>query len=189
MSQILTTPPAVEPLSLAETKSHLRLTHADDDAYVSTLMISARRLVEAQYGICLLQQSWSIFRDQWPSDGIFTTPLFPVISVVDLKVYGDDDVAATIDPAHYYLDATSRPARIALRRGRAFPSPGRRTNGIELKLTTGFGTTAAAVPQFIKQALLIIIADWFGNRGDGAGATIPISALELLAPYKNLRLI
>jgi uncharacterized phiE125 gp8 family phage protein len=188
MPQILTTPPAVEALSLAEVKAHLRITHSDDDTYISTLIISARRTIEAQFGICLLQQSWSVFRDCWPCDGIFSTPLFPVMSVVDLKVYGDDDVAATIDPAHYYLDAASCPARIALRRGRAFPPPGRRTNGIELKLLTGFGTTTAAVPQQVKQALLIIISDWFANRGDLGAGTLPLSALELLSPYKNVRL-
>jgi uncharacterized phiE125 gp8 family phage protein len=188
MPQILITPPNAEPLSLAEVKAHLRITHNDEDTYISTLIISARRTIEAQFGICLLQQSWSIFRDSWPCDGIFSTPLFPVMSVVDLKVYGDDDVAATIDPAHYYLDAASRPSRIALRRGRTFPPPGRRTNGIELKLITGFGTTAAAVPQQVKQALLIIIADWFASRGDVDGGTLPLSALELLSPYKHVRL-
>jgi uncharacterized phiE125 gp8 family phage protein len=189
MPQILNLPPTAEPLSLAETKAHLRITHNDDDTYISALIISARRTIEAQFGMCLLQQSWSIFRDTWPSDGIFATPLFPVMSIVDLKIYGDDDVAATIDPAHYYVDSASRPARIALRRGRVFPPPGRRVNGIELKLIMGFGTTAAAVPQQIKQALLIIITDWFARRGDGDGGTLPLSALELLSPYKSVRLI
>jgi uncharacterized phiE125 gp8 family phage protein len=188
MPRILTTPPIAEPLSLAETKSHLRITHSDDDTYISTLIISARRTIEAQYGMCLLQQSWSVFRDNWPCDGIFSPALFPVMSIVDLKLYGDDDVAATIDSAHYYLDSASRPARIALRRGRVFPPPGRRSNGIELKLITGFGASAAAVPQQIKQALLMIITDWFTNRGDAGGGTLPLSALELLSPYKNVRL-
>jgi uncharacterized phiE125 gp8 family phage protein len=188
MSQIQTTQPSVEPLSLTETKSHLRVTHSDDDIFISTLIIAARRLVEAQFGICLVQQGWSIFQDEWPCDGIFAVPLFPVLNIVDLKVYGDDDMASTIDPAHYYLDSASRPARIALRQGRSFPAPGRRTNGIELKLTTGFGATAAAVPQHIRQALLIIIADYYAHRGDETAGTIPLSALELLSPLKNLRL-
>lgn len=188
MPHILTTPPFVEPLTLSEAKTHLRVTHTDDDTYISTLMSAARRGVEAQHGICLLQQGWSVYSDTWPDDGILTTTLYPVQSVVDLKVYGDDDVAATIDPAHYYLDAASRPARVALRRGRACPAPGRRTNGIELKLLTGFGATAAAVPQQIRQALLVMIAEYYAHRGDDTAGEIPRPAAELLAPYKNMRL-
>lgn len=188
MSTILTTPPSVEPLSLTEAKAHLRITHNDDDTYISTLIISARRAVEQRFDLPLLQQSWSIFADDWPNAGEFNLPLFPVMSIADVKIYGDDDVAATLDPAHYYLDAVSRSARLVLRRGRLFPPPGRRANGIEIKLLAGFGTTAAAVPNTIKQALLITLADWFANRGDEQGASLPMVALELLAPYRNVRL-
>ncbi len=173
---------------MTEAKAHLRITHTDDDTYISTLIISARRAVETQYDLCLLQQSWSMFADQWPQDGVFRIPLSPLSSVVDLKFYGDDDVAATIDPAHYYVDKASWPARVALRRGRVFPPPGRMTNGLELKITTGFGATSASVPLEIKQALLIMITDWYTNRGDTSGTAMPPAALELLSAYKNVRL-
>ncbi len=189
MSILLTTPPTVEPISLAEAKAHLRISHTDDDTYISTLIIAARRIVEIQYDLSLLQQSWSLYADQWPVDGVFAIPLSPLLSVVDLKVYGDDDVAATIDPAHYYIDKASFPARVALRRGRVFAPPGRGTNGLELKITTGFGISAASVPLEIKQALLIIIADWYANRGDTPDSVIPVAALELLSAYKNVRLL
>ncbi len=187
MSTILTTPPSVEPISLAEAKVHLRITHNDDDTYISALIISARRAVEQRYDISLLQQSWSVFVDDWPDVGIFDLPLFPVMSIADVKIYGDDDVAATLDPAHYYLDTVSRAARLVLRMGRIFPPPGRRANGIEIKLVAGFGATAASVPSTIKQALLITLSDWFANRGDEQSASLPISALELLAPFRNVR--
>jgi uncharacterized phiE125 gp8 family phage protein len=187
MSTILTTPPSVEPLSLTEAKAHLRITHNDDDTYISTLIISARRAVEQRFDICLLQQSWSVFVDEWPNLGEFKLPFFPVMSIADVKIYGDDDVAATLDPAHYYLDAVSRAARLVLRMGRIFPPPGRRANGIEIKVVTGFGAAAASVPNTIKQALLITLADWFANRGDEQGALLPVGALELLAPYRTVR--
>lgn len=188
MSHILTTPPAVEPISLAEAKTHLRVTHSDDDIYISTLIISARRLVEQTYELCLLQQNWSAFIDCWPADGIYDVPLSPVQSIVDIKIYGDDDVAATLDHAHYLLDAVSRPARVVLRQGRSFPIPGRKINGIEVKFTAGFGIAATAVPEPIKQALLIIVSDWYAARGDVDAGEFPLSARSLLTTYRLVRL-
>lgn len=188
MSQILTTPPTVEPVSLSEAKAHLRVTHSDDDTYISTLINSARSIVEQFCGLALLQQSWSVFRDDWPTQGIFNLPLAPIISITDLLIYGEDDVAATLDPAHYFLDGASKPCRLVLRGGRSVPTPGRRANGIELKLVAGFGAAATAVPNQIKQALLIIIADWYASRGDVDAGALPLSARSLLAPYRTVRL-
>ena len=74
MSQILTTPPAVEPVSLAEAKMHMRVTHSDDDTYISTLINSTRSTVEQFCGLALIQQNWSVFCDQWPVQGVFNLP-------------------------------------------------------------------------------------------------------------------
>lgn len=188
MSQILTTPPTVEPVSLTEAKAHLRVTHSDDDTYISTLINSARSTVEQFCGAALLQQSWSVFCDAWPTQGIFNLPLNPIMSITDLLIYGEDDVAATLDPAHYFLDSASKPCRLILRGGRSVPTPGRRANGIEIKLIAGFGAGASAVPNQIKQALLIIIADWYASRGDVDAGDLPLSARSLLAPYRVVRL-
>jgi uncharacterized phiE125 gp8 family phage protein len=184
MSTILTTPPAAEPLSLAEAKAHLRIAHNDDDAFLSTLIITVRRVIEQRYSLCLNAQGWSVFLDLWPDNDPINLPLYPVQSINDVKIYGEDDVAATLDPAHYFLDTASKPSRLTLRLGRVVQPPGRRANGIEIKLTTGF----VIVPQQIKQAMLIIIADYYSNRGDGENGAIPLSALELLMPYRDVRL-
>ncbi len=188
MALLLTTPPTAEPLTLAEVKAHLRLAINDDDAYLSTLITTARRAIESRYGLVLMPQVWALFADSWPGDGVFQIPLWPVQSILSLTVFADDDTAATIDPAHFYLDAATRPARVALRRGRVFAPPGRNINGIKLSLSAGFGADASAVPSEIKQGLLATIADWYQNRGDEGGGTLPATAVEALAAYKNVRL-
>ncbi len=188
MPLILTTPPSAEPLNLADAKAQLRVYHSDDDSFISTLIITARRLIEQRYDLSLLQQNWSLFLDDWPEGGIFSVSLQPLLSVTDIKTYGDDDTAATIDPAHYYMDVASNPPRVVLRRGRVFPAPGRQANGIELKFVAGFGTSASTVPAEIKQAMLMAISDWYANRGDQNNGKLPIGAVELLKPYRNMRL-
>jgi uncharacterized phiE125 gp8 family phage protein len=184
MPKILNTPPVAEPVSLAEAKAHLRVMHSDEDTFISTLISTARHVIEQRYDLALMAQGWSVFADKWPMQGVFNLPLHPVSSIIDIKIYGDDDVAATLDPAHYYLESASKPARLVLRNGRVFPPPARRVNGIEIKLTAGF----SSVPTVIKQALLIILADLYASRGDVDAGELPLAARELLAPYRQVRL-
>ena len=188
MALLLTTPPTAEPLALADVKAHLRLAISDDDAYITALITAARRAIESRYALVLMPQTWSLFADHWPQDGVFHIPLWPVQSVVSLTVFGDDDVAATIDPAHYYLDAATRPARMALRTGRVFAPPGRTINGLKISFTVGFGTDATTVPAEIKEGLMSTIADWYQNRGDVSGGTLPATTLTAMGAYKNARL-
>ena len=188
MPLLLTTPPTAEPIVLADVKSHLRLYIPDDDAYITALITAARRAIESRYGLCLMRQSWALFADAWPEDGTFDIPLWPVQSIDGLTSYADDDTPTTIDPASYYFDAASRPSRVALRRGRIFAQPARIINGLKLSFTVGFGVDATFVPQEIKQALMATIADWYQNRGDATGGTLPGTALEAMAAYRNVRL-
>jgi uncharacterized phiE125 gp8 family phage protein len=186
MSIFLTTPPSVEPLSLLEAKAHLRVPHADDDAYISTLIISARRRIELKTGLRLITQGWSQFLNCWPQGGVIELALNPVSAVGDVIVYGDTDTPATIDPAHYFLDATSNPPRLVFRQGRNPAPPGRRAKGIEIRVTAGFGY-ASAVPQELKQAMLLLVADAFAHRGDNEQRSMPLEVLDLVHPYRVLR--
>jgi uncharacterized phiE125 gp8 family phage protein len=188
MSLLLTTPPATEPVSLAEAKTHLRVTHADDDIYISTLIIAGRRRVETRTGLRLINQGWSQFMDCWPPGGIVELRLNPVSAISDVILYGDDDTPSAIDPAHYFLDATSNPPRLVFRQGRNPANPGRRAKGIEIRVTAGFGTAASAVPQELRQAVLLLVADQFAHRGDESVRPMPAAVLELINAWRVMRL-
>ena len=173
---------------MLETKAHLRVPHGDDDTYISTLIASARRVVEQRSGLRLITQSWSLFLDCWPNAPVQFLGLSPVSSIDDIITYGDTDTPATYDPAHYYLDATSKSARAVLRSGRLPPRGGRPVNGIEIRFRAGFGLTGATVPQDIRQAMLHIIAYWFQNRGDGDTGSLPLAAQDIIDNYRVMRL-
>jgi uncharacterized phiE125 gp8 family phage protein len=188
MPLLLTTPPIAEPLALADVKAHLRLAITDDDDYITALITAARRAIESHYALTLMPQSWALFADAWPNDRVFHIPLWPVQSVESLMVFADDDTSVTIDPSNFYLDISTRPARYALRQGRVFAQPGRGINGIKISFTAGFGVDATAVPAEIKEGLMATVADWYQNRGDVVGGTLPATTLVALAAYKNARL-
>jgi uncharacterized phiE125 gp8 family phage protein len=187
MSLLLTTPPLVEPVSLAEAKAHLRVPHGDDDVLISVLITSARRRIETRTGLRLITQSWSQFLECWPVFGVIDLRLNPVSAVTDVIVYGDTDTPATIDPAHYFLDATSNPPRLVFREGRSPAPPGRRAKGIEIRIVAGFGLSAD-VPQELKQAIMLLVADAFAHRGDDGVRPMSPAVLELVNAYRVMRL-
>src|ERR1035441_1232289 len=67
-----TTPPAVEPVTLAEAKLHLRVMFADDDAMITSLITSARRLCEVRGAIVCVNTVFTMIDDAFP----FTTGWF-----------------------------------------------------------------------------------------------------------------
>lgn len=111
-------------------------------------------------------------------------PLAPVLEIIDIKVHGDDDSFAIIDPAHYYADKISRPARIILRGSRNWAAPGRVANGIEILLTIGF----ASVPEPLREAVLQLVGHWHETRGDETADDKPLRLGQLIQPYRELRI-
>lgn len=188
MGAILVQAPASEPVSLAEAKAHLRVVHGEDDQLVASLITAARRVVEARTGLCLMDQAWLCFRDSWPADGVIELPVAPLRAVDEIGVFGEDDQKAVIDPAHYVVDAASRPARVLLRGSRVWPRPGRALNGIGIRVEAGYGTAAQDVPQPLRQAVLLLVAHFHAQRGDEPGRGLPLNLGALLAPYRRVRL-
>lgn len=187
MPSILTMPPTAEPVALAEAKAHLRVGHADEDELISRLIVAARRHLEGQTGLVFITQGWSCFHDRWPEGPAVEIPVGPIQAVTALRIHGEDGEAAEIDPAHYVVDSASRPARLLRRGSRLWPEPGRIGNGIEIAVTAGFGASGDAVPAPIRQALLLLAAHWYGQRGDTAAA-MPLTLATLIASLREKRL-
>ncbi|MEI9887040.1 MAG: head-tail connector protein [Rhizomicrobium sp.] len=179
----LTTPPVVEPVTLAEAKAHLKLDTSADDALVTTLIAAARARAEWHTGRALITQAWTLWLDIWP--GVIEIPLPPLQAVAALTTYGRDDAAHVLDPSTYFVDTAS--GRIALKSGRAPPSDLRRLNAVAVAFTAGYGAAAANVPPPLRGAILELIAFLYEHRGE-APAELPQDCLALLAPYRILKL-
>ena len=192
MAALLTTPPALEPVTLAQAKLHLRVDTSDDDTLVTSLIGAARMQVERHTGLVLITQQWSCFYDRWGDDGELAICIAPLLSVDALKVYAADDVAAVIDTAHYMADLVSRPGRLIIRGARSWSAPGRVANGIEVAVTAGYGALASDVPEPLCQAILQLIAHWYENRSPvhhgEVPRHVPLGVLALMAPFRQVRL-
>ena len=69
MRLVLITPPASEPVTLAEAKLHARIQHDEDDALVASLIVAARRHCETCLKSALVTQTWTLYLDSFPSAG------------------------------------------------------------------------------------------------------------------------
>jgi uncharacterized phiE125 gp8 family phage protein len=114
MTAALLTPPALEPILLADAKAHLRLDSDDDDQLVSAAIVSARVHVEALTRRLLIEQQWRVYFDHWPRKRIVSLSPAPLISVDAVTVYGADGEPVTVDEGDYEADTVTVPGRLLL---------------------------------------------------------------------------
>jgi uncharacterized phiE125 gp8 family phage protein len=184
--------PAVEPVSLAEVKEHLRVDGPDEEPLIVALITTARLTIEHLAGLALVTQRWAVLLDAWPDASAIELPVAPVASVDAIRVYDEADLASVIDPAEYFADLASRPARLVRRGQLGWPAPGRVANGIEIELTAGFGATPEAVPETLRWAMLMLVGHWFETRAAVEANTqlrhVPLAVQAVLGPYRKVRL-
>ena len=196
------TEPASEPLSQSETKSYLRVTDSGDDALITSLIVSARKIAEEHMSRAIISPTLRLFVDSLDEyedplwEGMRTgaylnyykdyidLPFPDVSSVTHVKTYDDEDTATTFASSKYYLDNARQPARLVLRTGETFPTALRVANAIEVQYVTGY-SDASSVPAPIKIALLQIVAFLYEHRGDmyEGQTSLPTTARKLLDPY------
>jgi hypothetical protein len=201
----LVTAPAAEPVTLQEAKDHARITTSADDSLVSAFVSAARHAAEAFMGRAIVTQVWRMWLDAWPMarsdewwDGVrdgavsqfdsseVRLPWGPIGAggVAHVKTYDDSDAASTFSSASYYVDQPG--ARIRLRSGATWPTPGRTADGIEIQWEAGFGN-AAAVPEPVKTGIKAHVASLYEHRGDEKLDLGVPSVSELL--YQRYRVV
>lgn len=177
--------PAVEPLTLAEAKDHLRLDGTDEDATVSACIVAARQACESYTGLSLISQTWQLYLDRWPA-GAIELPRPPLQAVLAVNVLDAVGERSLLDPARYVVDRGSGPARLLRRGTLAWPRPGRAIGGIEITYRSGFGDSWNDVPAALRQGMLLAVAHFFERREGEAG--LPPAIAALWQPYRILRL-
>ena len=192
MPLVLTAGPAVEPVTLAEAKAHLRVDGTAEDTLIASLIVTSRLHVEAALGLALITQSWSYFLDAWPRGPELALPLRPVQSIAAVRSTPPTSPSPSSPADTYLLDGAGAPAAPRAPAARSpGPTPGRIANGIEIAFTAGYGDAAADVPAPIRQAILLLVAHWYEHREPHRhrppAATRPCRPMvsDLLAPYRR----
>lgn len=162
MALKLITPPVIEPVTLEEAKSHCRIDGNDEDFLITSLIVAAREHCEGFQNRAYITQTWQLWLDYWPPGSIIPIPKPPLQSVVDVKYYDTNDTEETLATTDYFVDDKSDPGRLMLK---ALPAVVLRpVNGVCVEFTAGYGDDAEAVPQKVKQAMLLLIGHWHESR-------------------------
>jgi uncharacterized phiE125 gp8 family phage protein len=172
MTMLLVTPPAAEPVTLAELKDYLRISSTSEDDLLTTLIATARETVEKLTGTALITQTWRLFLDDWPANGLVRIARYPVAHIGSVTAYDPDGNATVLDANDTFLDASSRPARLYLA---AQATALRPLNGLEVDFVAGFGDSGADVPDGLRHAIRVLVAHWYEFRGAVAAQDQPVS--------------
>ena len=166
-------------ITLAESKTHLRLEGSEDDTYLNALISTAQFAVEKYTGRSITNQTLKLGLDGLPyaddnkyyPEGFFTAPDInrslgyivlprpPLVSVTHLKYYDEDNTATTFSASNYHVDTQSEPGRLVLKRGKTFPSASdlRTANAYEITFVAGYGSSRDDVPTPISPPVVIRI--------------------------------
>ena len=158
--------PIIEPLSLAEIKSHLRVDDSSDDEMLSTIIQVAREQVEDITRRALLTSTWDFVIQEWPVENYIKLPYGNLQSVTSVKWKDTDGTETTLTAGTDYLVETNgeNVGRVVLPYGESWPSdtlyP---SNPITIRFVCGW-TAASLIPAKIKAACKLIAGDIYQNR-------------------------
>lgn len=195
MALRIVTSPAVEPITLAEAKDHLRVDHDDEDDYIATLIKAARQYCDGPEGIlrrALVSQEWELVLDRFPCVEI-QIPLGLLRSITSIKyddVNGDEQ---TLAADQYTVDTANVPGWV-LPGDSGWPPTMDAVNAVRIIFVAGYEPDAgspvdetANIPETIKMAMKLLLSHWFQSREAASIESLsepPFAVSALLAPYR-----
>jgi uncharacterized phiE125 gp8 family phage protein len=184
MGLALITAPTDEPITLDEAKEHCRVDVDDDDNYITSLIAAARRITESMTDRALITQTWRLKLDRFPCDCIYV-PRPPLASVSSITYVDTQGATQTWSSTEYRVDTDSYVGRITPAYGYTWPVLLPVINAVTITFVAGYGN-ADAVPQDLKQAMLMLIGHMYENREPvtfGQPSLLPLGYNTLVGPY------
>jgi uncharacterized phiE125 gp8 family phage protein len=165
-SLTLHTPPAVEPITLAEARAQCRVDNDSEDTYLTGLLSTARVYCEEQLDISVITQTWEARYDLFPLWEIVLPrpPMQP--QTVTVTYRSEAGIESTISSATsaFRVDHYTTPGRIYPNYNGVWPAVRGDENSVVVRWTAGYGASGANVPPVLKQAMLLLVAHWFEMR-------------------------
>jgi uncharacterized phiE125 gp8 family phage protein len=161
----------VEPVTLAEMLSYLRIPPIEDDDGeandISGMITAAREQGEILQGRDLVRKQWDLTHDYWPG---YRIPLrAPLVSVNKVQLTDSDNVAHQLaNGTDYLVDLTKQPGTISPPYNGTWPTyTPMPSSALLIQFTSGFSTTDAFwrdAGARIKIGMKLLVSAWYNNR-------------------------
>ena len=165
------TPPAVEPVTVAEAKAHLRVDTSDDDTYIGTLITAAREWCEQYLDRTLVHTQWVMRFDRFPPSGEepVELPRPPMVTsgtatAVSVTFTSEAGATSTYSTSQYRVDRNATPGAIKPTYGSTWTPHLEDDNSISVTWWAGYGAAGSSVPATIRHAMLMLVGHWYENR-------------------------
>lgn len=167
-----------DPALLAAVKRQLSLISTIDDTLLGDLIDAAVDHVERETGLVLTRRTVTETVVPPRSCDLRAWPIATITSVT----YRDrDDVAQTVDPTAYRVIGSGRPGALRLTPA-AFRAV--RCSALTVVMTAGYALVTDW-PATIRQAVMVLVAEFYANREAGAISDAAQRSLGwLLRPHK-----
>lgn len=178
MPLAVTTPPAAEPVSLAEAKAQLRITESDDDTLITSLIEAARVAVEQRTRRALITQTLQLTLPDFAD--VIKLPRPPAASIDTFEYRDTNEATQTVSASIYRLETASTPGRIERLANQTWPTTDTHPAAVTITYTAGYGATSADVPEALRRAVLLLVEEFYDGHDDNRSRGIA----ALLAPYR-----
>jgi uncharacterized phiE125 gp8 family phage protein len=156
-----------------------------DDTLLQALLLAAIERAEDFTGLSIQLKSYEGALDEFPEDGgVLEIPNPPLVEIISISYGNDSEIEYFYD---YALDDNAMPARVKPLGGASWPTFTYALGGVRVTFDAGYDSTT--LPNVIRQALLLMVGDWYKNREDSTDKqqmTIPNGAMALLRPRRVL---
>lgn len=164
------TAPVLEPVTLAEAKSHCRVDTTDDDAYITSLITASRQWVEEYLDRALVQQQLTMRLDSFPYEIELPRPPMATsgtATAVTVTYTLGDESTATLDASQYRVDRNATPGVVRQLRSGTWPANLDDYNAVTVTWWAGYGASSSSVPTAIRHAMLMLIGHWYDGARSG----------------------
>lgn len=176
------TAPASYPLTLAEAKSHARITTSLEDGVLTMLLAGATAYAEHLTGRAFVERTLEWSGAYFPQRIELPSP--PLLSVVSVTYTDSAGAAQTVDAADYEVDAVSTPGYVRILSGETWPTVGNYVNPARVRYRAGYvpigsptdTTDRSYLPAELRLWLAARIVTLYDQRGhimDGREVAVP----------------
>lgn len=172
VAKVLYTAPTVYPVKLGDDilQAHLGTNAIFNDIQyrrIEMLIKVATDAAEKYTRRRFITQTWQVYLSAWPSGDSMKLPFGNLQSITHVKYTETDGTVTTWDSGEYNADIKQEPGRVVLEYGYTWPSASLHPqNPIEVQYVCGYGDTDTDVPESIRHAISVYVADLYENRQD-----------------------